>query len=154
VFANLSGTGRGRSRHRSKVWMHGARAPNVTNWSRRHARFDSPWNGKIMVENFMESYHHIGPHAGSLQLVQARRFGPIPTTAARSPILENPRGRRRLRFVVACIFRFTLIAVTESATPWGRGYQFDRGSNATVSCCAFTLAADPAQAAAPELVAR
>ncbi|WP_309644092.1 aromatic ring-hydroxylating dioxygenase subunit alpha [Phenylobacterium sp.] len=29
--------------------------------------FDSPWNWKVMVENFAESYHHIGPHAQSLQ---------------------------------------------------------------------------------------
>jgi len=26
-----------------------------------------PWNWKVLVENFGESYHHIGPHAGTLQ---------------------------------------------------------------------------------------
>ena len=26
--------------------------------------FDSPWNWKILVENFMEAYHHIGTHKG------------------------------------------------------------------------------------------
>jgi phenylpropionate dioxygenase-like ring-hydroxylating dioxygenase large terminal subunit len=30
-------------------------------------RFDHAWNWKVMVENFGESYHHIGPHAGTLQ---------------------------------------------------------------------------------------
>ena len=29
--------------------------------------FDSPWNWKILIENFMEAYHHIGPHNESLQ---------------------------------------------------------------------------------------
>jgi len=29
--------------------------------------FDSPWNWKILLENFMEAYHHIGPHIESAQ---------------------------------------------------------------------------------------
>lgn len=29
--------------------------------------YASPWNWKIMVENFMEAYHHIGPHRETLQ---------------------------------------------------------------------------------------
>ncbi len=29
--------------------------------------FDSPWNWKILVENFMEAYHHIGPHRETFQ---------------------------------------------------------------------------------------
>jgi len=29
--------------------------------------FDSPWNWKVLLENFMEAYHHIGPHRESLQ---------------------------------------------------------------------------------------
>lgn len=29
--------------------------------------FDSPWNWKLLVENFMEAYHHIGPHSQTLQ---------------------------------------------------------------------------------------
>jgi len=29
--------------------------------------FESPWNWKILIENFMEAYHHIGPHNASLQ---------------------------------------------------------------------------------------
>lgn len=28
--------------------------------------FESPWNWKIMVENFMESYHHMGAHPDTL----------------------------------------------------------------------------------------
>lgn len=29
--------------------------------------FDSPWNWKLLVENFMEAYHHIGPHAETFE---------------------------------------------------------------------------------------
>ncbi|MGA0603219.1 aromatic ring-hydroxylating oxygenase subunit alpha [Caulobacter sp. KR2-114] len=29
--------------------------------------FEHAWNWKVLVENFGESYHHIGPHAGTLQ---------------------------------------------------------------------------------------
>lgn len=29
--------------------------------------FDSPWNWKILVENFMEAYHHIGTHKDTLE---------------------------------------------------------------------------------------
>lgn len=29
--------------------------------------FDCPWNWKILIENFMEAYHHIGPHNESVQ---------------------------------------------------------------------------------------
>ena len=29
--------------------------------------YESTWNWKVMVENFMESYHHMGAHAKTLQ---------------------------------------------------------------------------------------
>ena len=29
--------------------------------------FDCPWNWKILIENFMEAYHHVGPHRESVQ---------------------------------------------------------------------------------------
>ncbi len=29
--------------------------------------YECPWNWKLLVENFMEAYHHIGPHNTSLQ---------------------------------------------------------------------------------------
>jgi phenylpropionate dioxygenase-like ring-hydroxylating dioxygenase large terminal subunit len=31
------------------------------------AEYDCPWNWKVLIENFMESYHHLGPHVNSLQ---------------------------------------------------------------------------------------
>jgi phenylpropionate dioxygenase-like ring-hydroxylating dioxygenase large terminal subunit len=35
--------------------------------------FDSPWNWKLLVENFMEAYHHIGTHRETLEPVYPSR---------------------------------------------------------------------------------
>ncbi len=32
-----------------------------------HIDFECPWNWKVLIENFMEAYHHIGPHSESVQ---------------------------------------------------------------------------------------
>jgi len=40
--------------------------------------FDSPWNWKILVENFMEAYHHIGPHQHTFEPVYPARQSSIP----------------------------------------------------------------------------
>ena len=45
--------------------------------------FDSPWNWKLLVENFMEAYHHIGPHRDTFQ-----QSNP----AQRSSVVENHGG--------------------------------------------------------------
>jgi phenylpropionate dioxygenase-like ring-hydroxylating dioxygenase large terminal subunit len=41
--------------------VEGYRTVERTDWGR------CPWDWKIMVDNFMECYHHLGPHRGSLQ---------------------------------------------------------------------------------------
>ena len=88
--------------------------------------FDSPWNWKVMVENFLESYHHIGPHADTLQQTNPG-FGTYATDDVGDfTILENPGIDGGAAFVVACIFPWTLIAITESAVPFGVWYEFDR----------------------------
>lgn len=40
--------------------------------------FDSPWNWKILVENFMEAYHHIGTHKETLEPVFPSRQSSVP----------------------------------------------------------------------------
>lgn len=56
--------------------------------------YDSDWNWKLMVENFMESYHHPGVHPDSLQPI----FPAAGTYALDSEgpysILRNPAGDR------------------------------------------------------------
>lgn len=44
--------------------------------------FGSPWNWKILVENFMEAYHHIGTHRTTLE----------PTYAARDAVVHDNGG--------------------------------------------------------------
>jgi phenylpropionate dioxygenase-like ring-hydroxylating dioxygenase large terminal subunit len=40
--------------------------------------FDSPWNWKILVENFMEAYHHIGTHKETLEPTYPSRQSSVP----------------------------------------------------------------------------
>jgi phenylpropionate dioxygenase-like ring-hydroxylating dioxygenase large terminal subunit len=89
--------------------------------------FESPWNWKVMVENFMESYHHIGPHADTLQRTNPG-FGTYATDdAGLFSILENPPVDAAANpFVVACIFPLTLIAIVEGSFASGVWYEFDR----------------------------
>jgi len=40
--------------------------------------FDSPWNWKLLVENFMEAYHHIGTHRETLEPIYPSRQSTVP----------------------------------------------------------------------------
>lgn len=90
--------------------------------------YDSRWNWKVMVDNFMESYHHMGPHADTLQ-----PFVPSSGTYAEDSngpyaILHNPGKDRTVplcsmppiagltmeqqtEFLVCAVFPFHLFAV-------------------------------------------
>jgi len=91
--------------------------------------YDSPWNWKVMVDNFMESYHHMGIHPDTLQPL----FPALGTYAAdvEGPyaLLHNPTGdghkvetffparpelpaNYRSELVVACVFPFHLFSCT------------------------------------------
>jgi phenylpropionate dioxygenase-like ring-hydroxylating dioxygenase large terminal subunit len=76
--------------------------------------FESPWNWKVMIENFMESYHHIGPHAGTLQKTNPG-LGTHPGECGDAfAILENPPvGPQEGALLVAAIFPTTLLFVAE-----------------------------------------
>jgi phenylpropionate dioxygenase-like ring-hydroxylating dioxygenase large terminal subunit len=60
--------------------------------------FDSPWNWKILVENFMEAYHHIGPHRNTFEPVYPARDSYVedndeaPWSLLRMPGHESPAG--------------------------------------------------------------
>jgi phenylpropionate dioxygenase-like ring-hydroxylating dioxygenase large terminal subunit len=97
--------------------------------------FEHDWNWKVMVENFVESYHHAGPHRDTLQpIVPARgTFG----AESDGPwaILHNPSGdgapfpalfpltpglsdAQRADFVVGAIFPFHLFSVQQDSMFW------------------------------------
>ena len=57
--------------------------------------YDSPWNWKVMVDNFMESYHHVGVHPDTLEpLFPATRSFALDSDGPWS-VLRMPRRRAR-----------------------------------------------------------
>jgi len=85
--------------------------------------FESPWNWKVMVENFLESYHHIGTHSTTLQRTNPG-LGAYPGEhGALFTILENPAaGPENESFVVAAVFPMMLMFFSEGA-PLGVWYE-------------------------------
>lgn len=110
---------------------------------------DSPWNWKIMVENFLESFHHIGPHAGTLQLSHPG-LGTFESDGSDAfTLLENPPADPAGHgFIVTGIFPLGLLYISEDPEPTGVWYQIDRlrpeGFRLTIH-----LLAPPALAAVP-----
>ena len=126
IFANLSGTATSLRRSLESLTTRLQRVDPAQFVTAATLEFDSPWNWKVMVENFLESYHHIGPHANTLQQSNPG-FGTYATDdVGEFTILENPGIDGSPSFVVACIFPWTLIAITESEVPFGVWYEFDR----------------------------
>jgi phenylpropionate dioxygenase-like ring-hydroxylating dioxygenase large terminal subunit len=83
----------------------------------RHA-----WNWKVMVENFGESYHHIGAHAGTLQpLWPGGQTSAAPSTA-RWIDLRHPVHPVAGELRVLVVFPLLLIALTPAsgAATWYR----------------------------------
>ena len=73
--------------------------------------FESEWNWKVMVDNFMESYHHIGPHAQTLQKTN-RAADTFPTElAGPCAFLENPGHDGSPDFCAGHVFPSLLFAV-------------------------------------------
>jgi len=55
--------------------------------------YPCPWNWKVLVENFMEAYHHIGPHRDTLQpsnpaLMSSRADGEGPFSVLEMPPVD------------------------------------------------------------------
>lgn len=115
---------------------------------------ESSWNWKLMVENFLESYHHIGPHAGTLQQTNPGLGTWVRDTGDLVTVLENPPADDQHEpFVVAAIFPLTLMFFTEGPTPVGTWYELaDIGHDRFQ--LRIHLLAHPELAAVPEFVAQ
>lgn len=130
--------------------------------------FDSPWNWKLMVENFIESYHHFGIHADTLEPIFPARTtfvddeeGPFvvlrnPTRAELGPVpsllpsLAGLSAAQQSELVVCCVFPLHLFALSSDHAVW---YQMeplavDRFRLRIHLCLPPEVAADPAHAAA------
>ena len=91
--------------------------------------YDSPWNWKILVENFMEAYHHIGTHRESLQPLYPARDsmvednGERPWACLRMPPRQagesnTGHGTTESDLFAACVFPTFLIASTGDGGVW------------------------------------
>lgn len=98
--------------------------------------FDSPWNWKLLVENFMEAYHHIGPHHDTFQqshpakesFVVDNAGGPwsllhMPGVAdldesADLPFLSGLDRERRADLLAICVYPTLLFAVSGTLGVW------------------------------------
>ncbi|MEG9862107.1 MAG: aromatic ring-hydroxylating dioxygenase subunit alpha [Parvularculales bacterium] len=79
-----------------------------------YLEFDSPWNWKIMVENFLESYHHIGAHKNTLQQTNPGLETYCSDYGRAFTVLENPpKTSPGDSFVVGCVFPLTLMFFSE-----------------------------------------
>jgi nitrite reductase/ring-hydroxylating ferredoxin subunit len=103
--------------------------------------FDSPWNWKLLVENFMEAYHHIGPHRDTFQVSNPAKDsfvvdndgGPwsllyMPGAAGPDeqhgdgsfglPLFSGVDRERGDDLLAACVYPTLLFAVTGKLATW------------------------------------
>ncbi len=77
--------------------------------------FDSPWNWKVMVDNFMESYHHLGLHADSLQKTNPAKGTYCMDLDGPFALLDNPGRSGAPDFYVGQVFPTLLLAVFDQS---------------------------------------
>ena len=83
--------------------------------------FDSPWNWKLLVENFMEAYHHTGPHRTTLQPTYPAAQSYVPDNHGGPwSVLRMPGDGVEL--IAAVVWPTLLIAGSEFGPVW---YQLD-----------------------------
>lgn len=111
VFANLSGNAPALAAQLAPLAARLAQDDPSTLVTCGVIEFDSPWNWKVMIENFLESYHHIGPHTQSLQQTHPGFGTHEGAHGDLFTVLENPGvDADHAPFTVAAIFPLTLMA--------------------------------------------
>jgi nitrite reductase/ring-hydroxylating ferredoxin subunit len=97
--------------------------------------FDSPWNWKILVENFMEAYHHVGIHRESLERVYPGRDsfvvgnddepwsllrmpGHHGDAAGGLPPLPGLTAEQQGELIAGCVFPTFLFAASANMAVW------------------------------------
>ncbi len=90
--------------------------------------YESPWNWKIMVENFMESYHHMGAHPETLNSLFPYSGTYAEETNGHYTLLENPSidQETAANFWVGMVFPHLLFALVRTPeAPNVAWYQMD-----------------------------
>jgi phenylpropionate dioxygenase-like ring-hydroxylating dioxygenase large terminal subunit len=85
--------------------------------------FDSPWNWKVMVENFMESVHHAGPHKSTLQRSNPAQGTHVVELEGDFALLENPGVGGAAPFWVAHVFPTLLFSLLRGDEPFATWYE-------------------------------
>jgi phenylpropionate dioxygenase-like ring-hydroxylating dioxygenase large terminal subunit len=85
--------------------------------------FDSAWNWKVMVDNFMESYHHLAPHRETLQKTNPASGTYCMDLEGPFALLENPGTNGAPDFYVAQVFPTLLLALFRGPNPIGSWYE-------------------------------
>jgi phenylpropionate dioxygenase-like ring-hydroxylating dioxygenase large terminal subunit len=93
--------------------------------------YDSPWNWKVMVENFMESYHHLGPHVDNLQPLNPAQGTFAVDLPGDFALLENPSAEGASPFWVLQVFPTLLFFLQRGEMPVGVWFemQIDRADH-------------------------
>jgi nitrite reductase/ring-hydroxylating ferredoxin subunit len=134
--------------------------------------FDSPWNWKLLVENFMEAYHHIGPHRDTFQVSNPAKDSFVvdnegaPWSLLCMPGVSGPDQQhadgpsdlpplagvdpdRRADLLAACVYPTLLFAVTGTLATW---YEVVAHSHDRMTL-RIHLLLEPEVAADPDVVA-
>jgi phenylpropionate dioxygenase-like ring-hydroxylating dioxygenase large terminal subunit len=85
--------------------------------------FESPFNWKVLVENFMESYHHMGPHLETLQPTNPAKGTHALDLKGPFAVLENPASPGNEPFWVFQVFPTLLFAQTRGGLPLTTWYE-------------------------------
>ena len=96
--------------------------------------YDSPWNWKILVENFMEAYHHIGPHKQTFEPAYPARDAQILDNEGQPWVfLKMPGGHRvtveegafpgltpaqQHDLIAVCVFPTLLFGASAAGAAW------------------------------------
>ena len=134
------------------------------------ATFDSPFNWKVLVDNFMEAYHHIATHGDTLETIFPARLSHTPDNEGPYSVLimpkresggETPSGLPRAsqlapdeeqRLVAAVVYPFHLFAPTPDSLTWYQllPHSHDHFTLRIYSCFAREALEDPAHREAIE----
>ena len=98
--------------------------------------FDSPWNWKLLVENFMEAYHHVGPHRDTFQQTHPAATSFVVDNAGGPwsllqmpgsddldehgalPFLPGLARERRADLLAVCVYPTLLFALSGTLAVW------------------------------------
>ena len=96
--------------------------------------YEHDWNWKVLVENFMEAYHHIGTHAQTFEPIYPAALSRVPDNDGPWSILHMPAGAphedeapallpdlteaERNALVAAVIFPHFMIATFSTGATW------------------------------------